>query len=263
MDSVNPSLKVGFFLESVGDMERGSMVFYKSFYESIKKLSSKSQRCDTYEAILEYAFFGRELPTKGMVEALFTMAKPQIDANNRRYENGKKGGRKVTDNGTKIKPMVSEDETIGFCLQKPNENVNENENANENEDENENENNPPIPPRGGKAKRETQEQIYSRISAGKEISQALDEKLREWLKYKAERDEPYKETGMQNMITQVLNRVGKHGEAMVIQRISQAMAETWKGMNLDKLEELPRAMPQSKGNVFDEWKSLMSTKESA
>lgn len=54
----------------------------------------------------------------------FTLIKPQLSANNKRYEDGKKGGRPK-----KIK-------TSGFSEKKPNENENENENVNVNVNEN-------------------------------------------------------------------------------------------------------------------------------
>jgi hypothetical protein len=70
---------------------RESVVFYKSFYDAIKGLDAENyKKC--CNAILEYAFEGKE-PIKDSVEYLvFTLVKPQIDKNNTRYENSKKGG---------------------------------------------------------------------------------------------------------------------------------------------------------------------------
>ena len=70
---------------------RDSIVFYKSFYDAIKGLDAENyKKC--CNAILEYAFDGKE-PIKDSVEYLvFTLVKPQIDKNNVRYENSKKGG---------------------------------------------------------------------------------------------------------------------------------------------------------------------------
>lgn len=70
---------------------RESIVFYKSFYDAIKGLDAENyKKC--CNAILEYAFDGKE-PIKDSVEYLvFTLVKPQIDKNNARYENSKKGG---------------------------------------------------------------------------------------------------------------------------------------------------------------------------
>lgn len=61
---------------------RDSVVFYKSFYEAIKRLSNDTSKLEAYEAILEYALYGN-VPG-GLGEGagiIFEMAKPQIDAN--------------------------------------------------------------------------------------------------------------------------------------------------------------------------------------
>lgn len=71
---------------------RDGIIFYKSFYESITELSSESA-LKIYDAIFRYAFFDEESELSGVEKAIFTIIKPQLDANNKRYEDGKKGGR--------------------------------------------------------------------------------------------------------------------------------------------------------------------------
>ena len=100
---------------------RDSIVFYRSFYEAISNLEDKD-RLEAYEAIIGYGLTGEEIECSGIARALFLMAKPQIDANQRRYENGKKGG-----TGIKPEPKPNLDRT----KPEPNENVNENVNVNE------------------------------------------------------------------------------------------------------------------------------------
>ena len=74
---------------------RDSVVFYRSFWEAIKQLPEK-ERLESITAILEYGLDEIEPKSAGVASAMFLMAKPQIDANNRRYQNGTKGGRPVT-----------------------------------------------------------------------------------------------------------------------------------------------------------------------
>lgn len=113
---------------------RDSFVFYRSFVKSAKKLPPE-QRLALYEAIIDYALDETEPGDDDIVVAAIMEAiVPQIDANNQRYENGKKGGRPK-------KPLVSDEKTIGFenknhrfSDEKPNVNVNANENVNENVD---------------------------------------------------------------------------------------------------------------------------------
>lgn len=71
---------------------RDSVVFYRSFYEAIKDLPP-DQFKESVKAIMEYGLDGVEPNTTGIEKTIYLLTKPQIDANNRRYENGKKGGR--------------------------------------------------------------------------------------------------------------------------------------------------------------------------
>lgn len=70
---------------------RDSFVFYESFYLAIAELSA-AQQSKVFQAICRYALYEEEPELKGASAAVFKLIKPQIDANNRRYENGKKGG---------------------------------------------------------------------------------------------------------------------------------------------------------------------------
>ena len=113
---------------------RESFVFYRSFYESAKHLPSEVQ-CEVYNAIMEYALNGN-LPTElsTIANSIFILIKPQIDKNNKRYENGKNGGRPVisgdkqepNNNQTITKGKPNHNQTITNI--EPNDNVNDNVN---------------------------------------------------------------------------------------------------------------------------------------
>ena len=102
---------------------RDSFIFYKSFYESIKELDPLDQ-VQIYNAIFEYEFNEYEIELKGVCKSIFTLIIPQLEANNKRYKNGCKGGRPKT----KTKPNDNQKETKA----KPNENDNDNVNVNDN-----------------------------------------------------------------------------------------------------------------------------------
>lgn len=72
-------------------MIRDSFCFYRSFYDAIKALPKKYQS-QAIDAVLAYGLDGVE-PTDadGVIQAIFALIRPQIDANNKRYINGKKG----------------------------------------------------------------------------------------------------------------------------------------------------------------------------
>ena len=105
---------------------RDSFVFYRSFFEAIKQLDA-DDRLEIYDAICDYALNQNETKMKPVGSAIFALIKPLIDANNKRYSNGKKGGRP-----TKKKPTKNQTET----KTEPNVNVNDNDNVNENENAN-------------------------------------------------------------------------------------------------------------------------------
>lgn len=71
---------------------RDSVVFYRSFYEAIKDFPP-DQFTASVKAIMEYGLDEKEPETAGIEKAIFLLVKPQIDANNKRYQNGTKGGR--------------------------------------------------------------------------------------------------------------------------------------------------------------------------
>lgn len=107
---------------------RDSFIFYRSFFEALLGMDKESQ-ADCLMAIADYALNGTEPTLTPAVRLFFTLAKPQLDANNQRFENGKKGGRPKNQTETKTKPNENQTET------KPEPNVNENVNVNVNEKE--------------------------------------------------------------------------------------------------------------------------------
>ena len=130
----------------MNDEQKDSFVFYRSFYNAIKKLKKKDQ-LTVYSYICEYVFDQKTGSLEGVPAAIFDLIKPQIDANFRRYENGKKGAKYGAKGGrpkTPRKPLENPKET-------PNVNVNVNDNVNVNVNENVNavgvtETRPSLPP---------------------------------------------------------------------------------------------------------------------
>lgn len=110
---------------------RESTVFYRSFYEAIKELDANLQ-AQVYSAIFEYALNFNEVELKGVAKTVFTLIKPQLDANQKRYQNGTQAKQKQSASKTEAK--VKQEES------KVSPNVNVNVNANENDNANANAN---------------------------------------------------------------------------------------------------------------------------
>ena len=66
---------------------RDSVLFYRSFYDALKNIPC-DERLKVYDAIMEYGMYDTEPELDGVALAIFLLAKPQIDANNKRYKNG-------------------------------------------------------------------------------------------------------------------------------------------------------------------------------
>lgn len=109
-------------------MARDSFIFYRSFYEAISELPKENQ-ADTYDAIMQYALNQKEIELTGISKAIFSLVKPQLDANYKKYENGKqkksKKEAKVKQNESKAETNVNDNENVNV-----NDNVNDNDNDN-------------------------------------------------------------------------------------------------------------------------------------
>ena len=73
-------------------VNRKSFVFYDSFYQAMSYLDDK-EKIQYIEAICKYSLYGITIDMDLKIEAMFALIKPQIDANIKKRENGKKGGR--------------------------------------------------------------------------------------------------------------------------------------------------------------------------
>jgi len=103
-------------------MSRDSFIFYRSFFEALQELP-KEDKADVLDAICEKALNFKDINLTGIAKGFFTLIKPQIEANNRKYENG-------------IKPKTKPQESKPEANQKQNESKPEgNDNANVNTNE--------------------------------------------------------------------------------------------------------------------------------
>jgi len=117
---------------------RDSCVFYRSFFEAIKVLPKENQ-AEIYNAIFEHAFNFNEVELEGINLTVMTLIKPQINANIRKYENGKKpksSTSKPKDEQTESKIEAKDKQNESKVVTNVNDNVNVNVNVNENDNDN-------------------------------------------------------------------------------------------------------------------------------
>jgi len=100
---------------------RDSFIFYRSFYEATQYLE-KEQKADLFDAIANYALNQKQSKLDNICSALFSLIKPQLDANYSKYLNGKKKAKKSKPGAKISKPLTN-----------VNVNVNDNVNVNVND----------------------------------------------------------------------------------------------------------------------------------
>lgn len=86
-----------------------------------------------------------------------------------------------------------------------------------------------------KEKRETTHTLFERLLPDYVLSDLLKAKMSEWVKYKVERKEPYKEQGMKSLLRQVENKAQQYGDEAICNLIDECMANNWKGIIFDRL----------------------------
>lgn len=103
-----------------------------------------------------------------------------------------------------------------------------------------------------KSIRETTPTIFKRLLPDYILSEELQAKMAEWITYKMERKEGYKEQGMKSLLRQVENNALKYGDRAVCELIELCMASGWKGIIFDKLEKQPSRQGFQKQTKADE-----------
>jgi len=112
---------------------KDSFVVYRSFYLAISELDDED-RLKLYDAIFEFGLNQKEIKLERLPKALFYLIKPQLEANHRKYLNGKKGGKATIDKwqkeGQKVGQTKGQKESKGIANANVNVNVNTNANCN-------------------------------------------------------------------------------------------------------------------------------------
>lgn len=110
-----------------------------------------------------------------------------------------------------------------------------------------------------KSVKESPHTLLRRLIPDYTMTDALKAKMAEWIAYKTERKEGYKETGLKSLLRQVENKAMEYGEPALIDLIDLCMASGWKGIIFDKLVKaqpvpLPRqdAQPYRKASKAEE-----------
>lgn len=88
-------------------------------------------------------------------------------------------------------------------------------------------------------KKETSLSLLKRLAPeySFEPEDALYAKIEEWVRYKMERREPYKEQGMKALLRQIQNNAMTYGDMALCELIDESMSNGWKGIIFDRLKK--------------------------
>lgn len=200
--------------------------FYRNYYEIIKYLPTKD-RLQLYDAILQYMFESKEPELKDLLKGIWVNIKMPLDNNKKNIINGKKGGRPKTEE----KPKNNPKETQIITQKEP------------------------------KPKANNISYFLFLISNNNykyiKENNNIYNKIIEWLNYKQERKELYKEIGLKNLLKQIDGKIDNYGEEAVINLISECMANNYKGIIFDKIN---KEQNEYKGMSFIEQRYIKNKK---
>lgn len=189
---------------------------YHSYLDIMTQLND-AEKGRLFVACLEYSRSGEVPQLSGNERFVFPAFKSQIDRDSAKYtercdrnaQNGGKGGR------PKNRTVSEETQNNRTVFSETQKSQGEGEGKGKGEREGKGKSNPPTPLEG--------------------VSPALSAAFADWLKYKAERREGYKPTGLKSLQTQVLSKAREYGDDAVAALIRECMAANYQGIIFDRL----------------------------
>lgn len=243
-----------------------AFTFHEAYRVAIAELDDAT-RLAVYDAIMDYALFEivPDFKENAVAKAVFTAMLPSLTTDQKKRADGKKGGRpassKKENHGfEKEKRVVLKNENHSFeneettVSQENEEDRKEKRSKREKTEEDKELYTPPLPPQGGRepsgAKTENSSQMLERLLPFYGIPQTMKDRVREWVWYKSERKQPYKEQGMKCLLRQIETNVAKYGEQAMSEVIEQSIAAQYQGIVFDRLKE-PKYSPAKKAGTYD------------
>lgn len=193
---------------------------YHSYIEAMEPLND-AEKGRLFMACLTYSKLGEVPQLSGNERFVFPAIKAQIDRDNAKYE---ARCRQQSENARKRWDATVSD---GMPSDANDANEKEKEKAKTKTKTN--------------AKTNAKESIPPLPWAGEALRSAFDD----WLAYKQERREGYKETGLRNLESEVRNNASRYGEQAVAELIRTCMANGYRGIIFEKLEERQGKQPKA------------------
>lgn len=186
--------------------EINSFTFYRNYYDLLDNLPTEDKRL-MLEVIVDYIF--RDVEPIGLVKmnlAIWNNIKIPLETSKKQALNGLKGGAPIGNQNAKKNNPKTNQKTSQSTTQKQTNNIST---------------------------------FLFLISNFKflEDKGLLREKIEEWLKYKWERKEYYKETGFKSLLAKLEKATNQYGVENMLNLIDECMASNYKGIIFEKLEK--------------------------
>lgn len=242
-----------------------SFVFYRSFAKSLEKLPAEQYK-KIMMAVCQYALDG-DTPTMDdpVVEAIFLLIQPQIDANTRKRESGKKGADSRWSDG---KPMANDSKGMANdskamandskdmatpCepIANVNANVNANANANANENVNANENaNALLTPLREKKRVADKKEKPSKKKSVYDPDEKLNQAILDFIEFRRSAKKPMTDNAIDLMLKKLRGMASDNDERIAI--LEQSVLNGWTGLYPLKAEKA-RGEPEDRFKVISDW----------
>ena len=213
---------------------KDSFLLYTEIVEQVDLLTDE-QAGKFIKAVLHYKA-GTELPQMdGVTAMVFAFVRQKLDRDAKKYDEvcekhrqaGAKGGRPKKANGSE----ENQEKPNGFLKTKNNQEKHDNEH----EHDNEHGNNKTI------MRTRAQGVTASQMVIDHGFSEPVQGKVLDWIRYKTEKRQGYKETGLKSLITVIQRQIDLYGEDAVIRCIEDSMAAGWQGIAWQRIENKPKS----------------------
>lgn len=208
---------------------------YHSYFKKCEKLTDQ-ELGRLFRALMMYSSTGERQELAGRESIAFDFIADDIDRAEESYQekceknaqNGRRGGRQ--------KNQTLSEKANGFK---------KSQYEDEYEDKEEDDILPPVsPPRGGEPSPAQKDKPGKRVEENWGFGPELTEAFRAWLRYKAEKRQPYKPEGLKALVTETRHNAERYGESAVAALIRKCMSANWQGIIWDRL---PKMADEAKG----------------
>lgn len=230
--------------------ENQSFVFYRSFADALEKMEPEECKA-CLMSLCSYALDGEERADTPISGMFLSLVKPQVDANTKRREAGRRGGKAngSTAEAKRSKPKQTEanakqneanrskSKQIEANSKQSEANANVNANVNVKD-------NPPTPFTVLRAGAEELEELG--------LTQEVAQPMSDWIAIRREGKRPITETSFKYAVSRAKEAAKKYGSERVAALIRDSVASGYDGIPWDRLKE-QRASPQRpKGWDFEQ-----------